>query len=629
MISQNDEISSTEKLLDTIRNEDTSIEDKIPAISPVPASGHPNTEAVKSFFAKMLPSKESITIGIEIGYNEACLVKIKQLSDQKWRLMDFRSVPFNPGMSKESDEFADLLKTSLSEFCGPLKEVNIWCTISTARVDVKHFLIPNVPKKQIENSVLWKAKKEFRFDEKESIFDYRVQEEVIEEGASKLSIIAYIAPKNEVKEIKDLFAKTGFPLAGISIAPFAIRNLFLTGWIITSEDTIANLHIGHEWSRVDIYSKGNLILTRSIKSGVNGMIESLMNGYNKRIKTMSMTETAVEEEGAVDGRMDMKQAEKVLLSLRHDLSPLTEKDIGYKLKKGEIFELIQPAVSRFARQVERTFDHYISTFEDRSVGKVYNSGRVHFYGPLIDYIGEKLSAKMEISDPLNPDKNPYLGDLTLPELVSNRAIYSPAVGIALSDNTRTPNFIFTYKDKKRKYTTTLISRNIFITAMLVLSIVVGYFLWALSSGQEKQEETVRLNQQLDQLGGRVSKDIILQMAAKIKNKQQRLKDYSERFQAMAVINEVAAITPSNIKLLSINADLGGVTGGKGEKSGKSLLLDGIIVGERQAIEAFLVGYRMRLEDSPIFSAPKVFKRALEPCDEEGDVLRFTIELKLI
>ncbi len=139
----------------------------------------------------------------------------------------------------------------------------------TARVDVKHLLIPNVPKKQIENSVLWKAKKEFHFDEKESIFDYRVQEEVIEEGASKLSVIAYIAPKNEIKEIKDLFARTGFPLAGISIAPFAIRNLFLTGWIITSEDTITNLHIGHEWSRVDIYSKGNLVLTRSIKSGVS------------------------------------------------------------------------------------------------------------------------------------------------------------------------------------------------------------------------------------------------------------------------------------------------------------------------------------------------------------------------
>ena len=173
MISQNDEISSTEKLLDTIRSKDTSIEDKIPAVSPVPASGHPNTEAVKSFFAKMLPSKGSITIGIEIGYNEVCLVKIKQLPEQKWRLMDFRGVPFNPETSKESDEFADLLKTSLSEFCGPLKEVNIWCTISAARVDVKRFMIPKVPKKQIENSVLWKAKKEFRFDEKEFIFDYR------------------------------------------------------------------------------------------------------------------------------------------------------------------------------------------------------------------------------------------------------------------------------------------------------------------------------------------------------------------------------------------------------------------------------------------------------------------------
>jgi len=126
MIPQNDEISSTEKLLDTIRSNDTSIEDKIPAVSPVPPSGHPSKKAVKSFLTKILPSKAPITVGIDISYNELILVKVKKLSDQKLRLMDFRCVQFNPEISKEAAEFDDFLKTALSEFCGPLKKVNIW-----------------------------------------------------------------------------------------------------------------------------------------------------------------------------------------------------------------------------------------------------------------------------------------------------------------------------------------------------------------------------------------------------------------------------------------------------------------------------------------------------------------------
>ena len=546
MISQNDEISSTEKLLDTIRSNDIFIKDRIPAVSPVPPSGRPGTKTVKSFLTKILPSKESITIGIDIGYNKLGLVKIKHLPDQKWRLMDFKCITFNPEISKEPAEFDGFLKTALSEFCGHLKEVNIWCIMSAARVDVKRFLIPKVPKKQIENTVFWKVKKETRFDEKESIFDYRVQDEVVEKGTSKLSVISYIAPKDEVKEIKDLFSRIGFPLDGISIDPFAIQNLFSTGWVPTSDDTITNLHIGHEWSRIDIFHKGNLVLTRGIKSGLNSIIQSIMDGYNERIKTTSILEMAGEEDksGKGEDNMDMEQARKVLLTLRPDSSPLTEKDSGYQLKEEEIFELIQPAVDRFVRQVERTFEHYIATFDDETVGKVYNSGGVHLYGSLIDYIEKKLGIEMEVNDPLDPDKNPYLGDVTIPELVSDRVPYALAVGIALSDNDRTPNFIFTYKDKKRKNTITIISRSIFVTTMLILSIAFGFFLWALSAGEQKQEETVRLSQQLDQLGPRVNKDLVLQMAAKIKNKHQRLKEYSERFRAIAVINEISALTPS-------------------------------------------------------------------------------------
>jgi Tfp pilus assembly PilM family ATPase len=246
MLSQNDEISSTEKLLDTIRGNDPP-----PAPNKTPATStlSPITRGFKSYLARIIPSKEPITVGVDIGYADLRLVKIKQLPGPKWQLLDFKRVPFNADLSEETPEFDDFLKSSLSGFCGPLKEFKIWSIMSAVRADVRYFLIPKAAKKQIEKTVYWKLKKEAGFDEEETIFDFRVQDEVIEKGVAKIVVIAYTAPKKEVEETKNLFLRIGFPLAGISIAPFAIQNLLKTGWIPAPDQTVTNLHIAHNWSR--------------------------------------------------------------------------------------------------------------------------------------------------------------------------------------------------------------------------------------------------------------------------------------------------------------------------------------------------------------------------------------------
>ncbi|MBW2570219.1 MAG: pilus assembly protein PilM [Deltaproteobacteria bacterium] len=539
----------------------------------------------------------------------------------------------NADLSEETPEFDDFLKSSLTKFCGPLKEFKIWSIMSAVRADIRYFLIPKAAKKQIEKTVYWKLKKEADFDEEESIFDFRVQDEVVEKGVAKIVVIAYAAPKKEVEKTKNLFSKIGFPLAGISIAPFAIQNLLKTGWISASDQTVTNLHIAHDWSRINIFFKGNLVMTRGIKTGVNSMVESLMERFNKSEKAFSLEVTEPEEIPLTVGFdaevMNIGQAQKVLFSLNPDSTPLTEKDIGFHLKKEEILEMISPAVDRLVRQVERTFKYYATTFKVEGVGKIYNSGGVHFYGALVDYIGEKLGFDMEINDPFDPAKNPFLGAVTPPESVSDRALFALAAGMALSDNIRTPNFIFTYKDKKKHAGITRIKQCVFVAFILTIAVSVGFFWWLASSGEQKKAELARLDQQLSQYTPRMNKDSILQVSARLKKKYKRLKEYSEKLLVNVAIGELAAMTPSNIRLLSITADLGRVSANKGMDTEKRLVVDGIILGEKEMFETFLVGYMMRLGSSPVFSAPVVNKGAIKSYGKEGDALHFTIELKLV
>jgi hypothetical protein len=53
---------------------------------------------------------------------------------------------------------------------------------------------------------------------------------------------------------------------------------------LTSENgNSGNIHISDDWSSVDIFSSGNLILSRNIKVGVKGMIEGLSGYINDKL----------------------------------------------------------------------------------------------------------------------------------------------------------------------------------------------------------------------------------------------------------------------------------------------------------------------------------------------------------
>lgn len=608
-MSPHDEISSTEKLLDVIRGDDT-VSAEASGTSPVAHS----TTGRKSGLARIIPFKKPTAVGVDIGHADLRLVKVMRSSDQKWRLLDYSCVPYKPDVPRGSPGFANFLKSALSEFCGSSKRLNIWCVISSDRVDIRHVLIPKVAKKQIADAVYWTVKKQAPFDEKETVFDFEVQGDVIENGVRKVAVTAYTAPKQEVEEIKNLFSKSGFPLTGITIAPFALQNLFRTGWIPTFDQTVASLHIGYEWSRIDIFSQGNLVLTRDIKAGVKSMIESLMQGLDERKKGGSP--------------VDMEQARRALFSLSPD-SIVAEEDGGFQLKDEEVFEMIHPAVDRLVRQVERTFEHYTITLGNESVGKIYISGGISAYRPFIDYIGGQLGIDREIIDPLDPAAAPLLDDTALPGPVSSGSPFALAVGLALSDNSRTPNLVFTYKAKEKGASITRINRSIFAGFMLSMVVCLGVFIWQGRVTDQKKASIAGLRQQLAQYSPRLNRDFVLQMADSVKERQQNLKENSKRYLAVAVMSELSALTPTNVRLLSVKAGLGSLPEDEGKGAEKTFVVDGIILGERQMLEASLVRYMMSLESSPIFSTPMVHQSALESWYGKGEVLHFTLELELV
>ena len=102
----------------------------------------------------------------------------------------------------------------------------------------------------------------------------------------------------------------------------------------------------------------------------------------------------------------------------------------------------------------------------------------------------------------------------------------------------------------------------------------------------------------------------------------------EKYFGVAVISEITELTPANVRLLSISTKLGEQPGKKKTEENGTLILDGIVQGNRLTLESTLAGYLMELKNSPMFDQPTISKKSFERYeDKEG--LRFTARLELI
>ena len=238
------DITSTERLLDIIRNKKD-----VSSPEPFNASAIDKKKGRFRFTSpRIVPARKSVNVGVDIGHEFLRMVKAERSSDNKWELLDCKSVSLTHIASRESQEFVNFLRSELTLFCGPDTDLSLWVNMSAARVNVRHIIIPKVPKKQIDNAVYWTIKKETPFDEKDTVFDFEIQGEVIDQGVSKWLTMVYTASREEIENNKRLFVRMGLPLTGISITPFAIQNIFKTGWIPTAvEDTVASLFIGNNF----------------------------------------------------------------------------------------------------------------------------------------------------------------------------------------------------------------------------------------------------------------------------------------------------------------------------------------------------------------------------------------------
>jgi len=638
-LAKKDEISSTEKLLGLIRQKENDeaaqpssegAQAKAESAPMPPPSSEPRQQP--SAFSNVVSMRKRVTVGIDIGYYELKLGMVNQISEKRQELVDFVSIPYESGKSPSSSKFPEFLRSALKKFCGPSKKVALWSAISSAKVETRNLKIPKVSKKQIDNATYWTLKKDISFNEEEMIFDYEVLGDVVEDGINKIEILAYVAPRQDIAQQRNLFDKIGFPLSGISIIPFALQNLFRTEVVDTLGKDICSLFIGRDWSRIVIYSEGNLVLSRGIKAGIRSMIEAIaqeigkskMDVAQQSVEPSESSIFGIEDEGFI---LDTEQARKIFFDHISNAEAIRLNESGHVLQEHDVFGMIQPALERLVKQVERTLAHYYLHFNKERISKIYVSGQMSVYERLYVYMEQQLDIPVDTMNPFSA-KLSYLGIAAIPGTLSEKEAFAPAIGMALSNNNLTPNFIHTYKDKQKAENARKVNRGIFASILCFLAICVGLYWWGSTILDQKRIELAKLQAEIEQFKPLVNKNLIVDLASRTQDKRKSLKALGEKYKSVAVINEIASITPEEIRLLSISADMG-IKPDENERPPKQQLeMEGVVMGNRLTFDSILAGYIVMLKSSPMFQTPSVENKSYKFLDNQ-EVLIFKAKLDLV
>ncbi len=104
-----------------------------------------------------------------------------------------------------------------------------------------------------------------------------------------------------------------------------------------------------------------------------------------------------------------------------------------------------------------------------------------------------------------------------------------------------------------------------------------------------------------------------------------LRSAHKRYEGLALLSEVTGLTPEHIALLHIFADMGSPIR-TAARNGRTLRLEGVVDGERTALETLLTIYVARLDQSPLIRQVEVDRTDLVE-SVDGLHLAFTLKME--
>ncbi len=308
----------------------------------------------------------SNVVGIDVG---SYAVKIVGLKSGAMPRLEFFSVLIIP---KEPDTgiLADAIVRTLKDHNAARSSV--YMVISGEFLNIRRISLPSMPLQEISDALRWQVKERIPFDIDKATVDFKQIQDTQKEGTRKTVEVLFIAAvKEEIEKKIGPFKKMNVRILSVNAPPFALENVVRASEADLSSSIVV-IEMGHSMTDISFYRNRTLQFVRTIPIASRDITASLCAPFSS---------------GTERKELSWDDAEEVKKQLGIPYEPMRlEKDIT----SIQVLTLMRGTLERFAKEVKRSIEYYVSEISGEGVSAVYLAGGGSRLKNIEKYLSEQL-----------------------------------------------------------------------------------------------------------------------------------------------------------------------------------------------------------------------------------------------
>lgn len=232
-----------------------------------------------------MAEQKSTIVGIDIGSYSIKIAEMKTTA-KSYSLRNFREFPLSPDPTQDKKiQIIDILRNLVAEY--DPDQTRFILAVRQSHVSVRYKQFPFKERFKILRSVPFELEDEVPLELGEAIFDAKI----LSFQNQLTNVLAIACPKTFIQEVVDLAQDCGIELDLVSVEGIALANIF-ENWTLPPPNILIEdppvpgsrlgevvLEIGHNTTRMLVFSEKVLLTVRHIDWGVKSVADAIATRY--------------------------------------------------------------------------------------------------------------------------------------------------------------------------------------------------------------------------------------------------------------------------------------------------------------------------------------------------------------
>jgi type IV pilus assembly protein PilM len=201
-------------------------------------------------------------------------------------------------------------------------------------VVVRKVQLPTMSNRQLKSSIRWEARNHISFPLEDSVVEFQVLPGNGQSGPH-MEIMLAATPRDLVDGRVETLELAGLQAVAVEVESFAALRAVVQGCeLVNPEETVAVVGLGASFSDINLYSRGNFVLTRSIPLAGNNLTEAIASALSMdEQKANALKETGMQVVGSEEERALLdpfaQQASRAVEHLLEELIREVRRSLAY------------------------------------------------------------------------------------------------------------------------------------------------------------------------------------------------------------------------------------------------------------------------------------------------------------